>query len=123
MPLNALPSSAIRAALLTCVVVAGLGNAVGHAADAPAAGLKLAQDKSCMRCHAVERHYVGPSFAQVADRYRGDSGAAERLTQRIRQGSVGAWGRVIMPRQPHVTEADAAVLADWIVSQGQQPAR
>lgn len=75
----------------------------------------LAQEKSCLRCHAVERHYVGPSFAQVSERYRNDPAATERLAGRIRQGSVGQWGRVIMPRQPQVTPADATALAGWIL--------
>lgn len=94
----------------------------GWAADAPqAAGAALAQDKGCLRCHAVSRRFVGPAFIQVAERYRDDAGAAERLAGRIRQGSVGEWGRVIMPRQPQVTAADAATLAAWVLAQ--RPAR
>ncbi|GAA6120842.1 c-type cytochrome [Acidovorax sp. FG27] len=93
-----------------------------QAADAPQpAGAALAQDKGCLRCHAVARHFVGPAFIQVAERYRDDAGAAERLAGRIRQGSVGEWGRVIMPRQPQVTAADAATLAAWVLAQ--RPAR
>lgn len=85
------------------------------AADAPPpSGLTLAHDKGCVRCHDVVRHYVGPAFQQVADRYRSDPGAAERLASRIRQGSVGEWGRVIMPRQPQVSATEATALASWI---------
>ena len=111
-----------------CVAMAAVLCSTAHAAGADAAppsqaqGWALAQDKSCLRCHAVERHFVGPSFQQIADRYRGDPGAADRLATKIRQGSVGQWGRVIMPRQPQVSAADAAVLAAWVTQQG-QPAR
>ncbi|WP_343591945.1 c-type cytochrome [Paracidovorax wautersii] len=103
-------------ALTACLLLALLCPAGAQAAadGPPRAGLALAQDKGCVRCHDVARHYVGPAFQQVADRYRGDPGAAGRLAGRIRQGSVGEWGRVIMPRQPQVSAAEATALATWI---------
>ena len=39
------------------------------------------------------------------------------VAAKIRSGGVGVWGRLIMPRQPQVTEADAALLAKWVLSQ------
>lgn len=75
------------------------------------------QALGCMRCHGMVTTYVGPGFAEIAARYRGDADAPARLRRVIRQGSVGTWGRVIMPRQPQVSEADAALLADWILNQ------
>ncbi|KQP21543.1 c-type cytochrome [Pseudorhodoferax sp. Leaf267] len=71
----------------------------------------------CMRCHGMVTKFVGPGFAQIAARYRGDPAAAARLRQTIRQGSVGTWGNVIMPRQPQVSQADAELLAAWILGQ------
>lgn len=78
---------------------------------------RIAQDLGCMKCHGMVTPYVGPGFAQIAARYRDDDSAAARLAQVIRQGSVGTWGRVIMPRQPQVSDADAGLLAAWILSQ------
>ncbi len=99
-----------------CLALALLCHADARAAieAPPPSGLALAQDRGCVRCHDVARHYVGPAFQQVADRYRSDPGAAERLAGRIRQGSVGEWGRVIMPRQPQVSATEATALATWI---------
>lgn len=54
-------------------------------------------------------------------RYRGDAGAAQRLAGKIRHGSVGTWGRVIMPRQPRLSDADAQLLARWVLSQPPPP--
>ncbi len=106
------------AALAALAAFAGLAGTGAAAAEASRpVGAALAKDKGCFRCHDGVRHFVGPAFTQVADRYRDDATAAERLAGRIRQGSVGEWGRVIMPRQPQVTAADAAVLADWVLSQ------
>ncbi|WP_432725700.1 c-type cytochrome [Variovorax sp. W6] len=83
-------------------------------AQAPA---DLARRNACMACHGLVHKQVGPGFAQIAERYRGDGEAAARLAGKIRNGSVGVWGRVIMPRQTQVSEADAQVLAQWILSQ------
>jgi cytochrome c len=59
---------------------------------------------------------VGPGYAQVAQRYRGEAQALARLAGEIRAGSVGRWGRVIMPRQPQVSEAEARQLAAWVLA-------
>lgn len=88
------------------------------AAPDPAA---LASERGCMTCHGLVRKQVGPGFAQIAQRYRGDTGAAPRLAARIRSGSVGNWDRVIMPAQARVTEPEAATLAAWVLAQPAPP--
>lgn len=77
----------------------------------------LARKNGCMSCHGMARKQVGPRFAQIAARYRGDAKAPLRLAGKIQEGSVGTWGRVIMPRQSLLTPADAQVLASWVLSQ------
>lgn len=74
-----------------------------------------------MSCHGLVRKQVGPGFAQVAERYRGDPAATARLAARIRSGSVSNWGRLVMPAQTKVTEAEAAVLAGWVLTQPAPP--
>ncbi|SFC02546.1 cytochrome c [Polaromonas sp. OV174] len=81
----------------------------------------LARKNGCLSCHGMVRKQVGPGFAQIAARYRGDPEAPLRLAGKIQAGSVGTWGRVIMPRQALVTPADAQVLADWVLSQPPLP--
>ncbi|MEO5797388.1 MAG: c-type cytochrome [Rhodoferax sp.] len=77
----------------------------------------LAQKSDCMSCHGMVHAQVGPGFAQIAARYRGDADAPARLAGKIRNGSVGAWGRVIMPRHPQLTDAETGALARWVLSQ------
>jgi cytochrome c len=79
-------------------------------------GLALTRERGCTACHAPDGKRVGPGFAQIAARYRADPEADERIPQKIRNGSVGTWGRVIMPRQGQVTEAEAKVLGAWVLS-------
>lgn len=94
----------------------------GAAAQQPSP-VDLARKNACMACHGLVNKQVGPGFAQIADRYRNDATAPARLADKIRNGSVGTWGRVIMPRQSLVSEADAQVLARWVLAQQQPPAR
>jgi cytochrome c len=78
---------------------------------------ELARERGCMTCHGMVRKAVGPGFAQIAERYRADDTAAARLQGKIRNGAVGNWGRVIMPRQPKVSEEEARALAAWVLAQ------
>ena len=79
------------------------------------AGQALVQASDCLRCHGMDRRYVGPSFRQIADRYRAQPDAANYLARKIREGSVGKWGRTVMPRHPQVTEVQAQAMALWVL--------
>lgn len=84
-------------------------------------GEALASKSGCLSCHGLVHTQVGPGFAQVAARYRDDAGAPAHLAGKIRSGGVGIWGRLVMPRQSQVSEADAALLAKWVLSQPSPP--
>lgn len=104
-----------------CVIT--LAGLAVHASGAIAqtSGDELAHKNGCMACHGLVHKQVGPGFAQIADRYRKDGEAEARLATKIRSGSVGTWGRVIMPRQTQVSEGDARLLAQWVLSQPPAP--
>jgi cytochrome c len=87
------------------------------AAAAPSDGPTLAQRLACLACHAVDQPAVGPSFRDIAARYRTQAQAAARVAGKIRAGSSGVWGAAVMPPQPHVADADAEALARWIVTE------
>jgi cytochrome c len=71
---------------------------------------------NCMACHQVERKVVGPSYKEIANKYRGQSGAADKLAKKIRAGGAGVWGPMPMPAQPHVSEIEAKKLAEYILN-------
>jgi cytochrome c len=52
--------------------------------DADAA-IKLARSQSCLRCHAVSKRKEGPSYADVAKRYKEDKDAEIIIFQEITQ--------------------------------------
>ena len=69
-----------------------------------------------MMCHAVDKKLVGPSYKDVANKYRGQSDAADKLAKKIRAGGSGVWGPIPMPPHPQVSEADAKKLATFILN-------
>jgi cytochrome c len=79
-------------------------------------GDALAKKYACSACHAMDRKLVGPSFKQVAEKYKGDAAASATLAQRIQKGSAGVWGAVPMPANPNIGDTDAAALAAWVMS-------
>ena len=98
--------------LLPIAVVAG-----DLAAPATDDGVqKLVGQYGCMSCHGLVHKQVGPGFAQIADRYRSDPTAAVTLATRLRTGTVGRWGRLVMPRQARMTEAESLVLSRWVLA-------
>jgi cytochrome c len=78
------------------------------------ASADLAKSKNCMACHAVDRKLVGPSFKDIAARYSSKDTA--QLAASIRKGGAGKWGPIPMPANPHVSDAEAAALAAWVLS-------
>ncbi|GAC1527678.1 MAG: cytochrome C-551 [Ramlibacter sp.] len=91
--------------------------AVALAAAGPAlADQALATSKNCMACHAVDKKLVGPAYKEVAAKYAGQAGAADKLAVKIQKGGSGVWGPVPMPANTQVNEAEAKQLANWVLS-------
>lgn len=60
----------------------------------------LHQKFACVACHADDRKVVGPSFRDIANRYRQDATAEARLANKVRKGGAGVWGTLAMPPNP-----------------------
>jgi cytochrome c len=78
----------------------------------------LIEQSSCGTCHRRDSALVGPSFMAVAERYADAPGALDTLVHSIRNGGVGNWGQTPMPPQTTLSEAEAAQIADYILSLG-----
>ncbi len=92
------------------------GVLVISAGTAAQASPELAQASRGRACHQVDRNVGGPAFREVARRYAGRPEAAAHLARKIREGGSGAWGAVPMAANPHVSEADAKRLAQWVLT-------
>jgi cytochrome c len=84
---------------------------------APAfANADLAQKKSCMACHALDKKLVGPAYKDVAAKYAGQKDAAAKLADKIQKGGTGVWGQIPMPANPQVSADEAKQLAAWVLT-------
>ena len=108
------PPASANPAALTAPASGASGAAVAPKTTS-LAGQALVEASDCLRCHGMDRRYVGPSFRQIAARYQDRPDAAAYLARKIREGSVGEWGRTVMPRHPQVTEVQAKAMAIWVL--------
>ncbi|CAM2177072.1 C-type cytochrome [Paraburkholderia sacchari] len=94
-----------------------LATTSAHAQNGPGtSGLALAQQQNCMSCHSVTRTLMGPSLHNVAAKYADKPDAQSYLVHKIQEGSNGVWGAVPMPANTQLTSAQAASLANWILT-------
>jgi cytochrome c len=75
----------------------------------------LAKSKNCLSCHAADKKIVGPSYKDVAAKYKGQGDAAAKLAAKIKSGGKGVWGEVPMPPN-NVTDDEAKKLAAWVLA-------
>jgi len=75
----------------------------------------LATAKGCLACHQMAVKVVGPAYQEVAAKYKGNTDAAT-LAGKIKAGGVGVWGPIPMPPQVALSDDEAAILAEWILS-------
>lgn len=77
---------------------------------------ELAKKNACFSCHTVDKKLVGPSYKDVAAKYRNDKTAEAKLVERIKKGGSGVWGQVPMPPNANVSDADVRALVKWILA-------
>ena len=100
------------------MVLTAILTAAALSASLPArASEELAKKHACFACHATDKKLVGPSYKDVAAKYRGDAGAEAKLVDKVKKGSQGTWGQVPMPPNANVPDGDARTLVKWILSQ------
>jgi cytochrome c len=75
----------------------------------------LVQTKNCLACHAVDTKLVGPSFKDVAIKYKNDKTAEDKLVKKVIAGGSGVWGQMPMPPNS-LTDAEARILVQWVLS-------
>ena len=78
---------------------------------------ELAKKHNCFACHAVDKKLVGPSYKDVAAKYRDDKQAEAMLFEKVKKGGQGVWGQVPMPPNNQVPDSDIKSLVKWILSQ------
>src|SRR2546421_12307660 len=70
-----------------------------------------------LACHTTDKKLVGPSYKEVAAKYRDDKSAEAKLFDKVKKGGQGVWGQVPMPPNAAVPDGDIKALVKWILSQ------
>ncbi len=83
--------------------------------------LVLAKKSGCLTCHGVDKKIVGPSWKDVAARYKDDPGAKARLITKVKTGGKGNWTEItggipMPPYSPRVADKNIEKLVDFILT-------
>lgn len=99
----------------TLLVALGLAFASAGALAAPEDALNKA---GCMACHTKDKKLVGPSFKDIATKYKGQDVGA-KLFDKVRKGGSGSFGPIPMsPNLPDkISDADLKEVIAWILKQ------
>ncbi len=87
-------------------------------------GQLLMSKSDCVSCHKVEGKSIGPSYTEISTKYNNmqwrQSTAVNYLTEKIIKGGGGVWGETAMAAHPDIKPKDAATMANYIMSLGQE---
>jgi cytochrome c len=98
-------------------VAVGMSVAAGaHAVLDNAAAEAMMKKDGCAACHEIDKKLIGPSFQDVAAKYRGNPNAAAMLRDKVKKGSTHVWGEAAMPPNVLASDADIKELVDWILT-------
>jgi len=91
-------------------------------APAPSPGAKvdvqaLLANNACLSCHGLTQKIVGPGYHEVAEKYKSDPQAQNRLEASIRVGGSGKWGSVPMPPFAALKPDEVKALAAFVLKQ------
>lgn len=79
-------------------------------------GKNMISTLDCFACHKEIEKSVGPSYIDVAKKYKGNQEAVGLLAGKIINGGAGVWGETMMPAHVDLKESDARMIVSWILS-------
>ena len=91
--------------LLAMTLVASIGLVAANVSHAQEA---LAKSSGCLNCHALDTKKMGPSFKDIAAKYKGNAGAEASLVAKL----TDAKGHPAIKASPD----DIKSLVKWVLS-------
>ena len=79
-------------------------------------GQLLIAESDCKSCHLTDQRSAGPAYLDIARKYKGETGALEKLASKIIKGGSGVWGDVAMAAHPQIKQEDAIQMVTYILS-------
>lgn len=102
----------MRTIVLAAAAVAAVLAAPAQADEA------LAKKHQCLACHQMDKKSVGPSYKDIAKKYKGQADAVAKLSEKVKKGGSGVWGPIPMAPNPAVPDADIKKLVEWVLKAG-----
>ena len=106
----------VMGAGLAGLALLGVGVRAAEQPGSTADAMSIARKNACMGCHAVDRKLVGPSFQQIAEKYKGDAQAPAKLALKVKNGGAGVWGAIPMPSHPAMNSTDIQTVVTWVLA-------
>jgi len=82
----------------------------------------LAKKSGCYRCHRPieDKRAVGPTFGEIANKYRTDSLSKDKLLEKVKRGGKGNWTEIshgvpMPPFSGRLSDQEIQQLVDWIL--------
>jgi cytochrome c len=100
--------------ILAIALIAADASRAENAVDATE---ELMEKSGCISCHRIDEKLIGPSFKQIAAKYRLNEQTISYLLTSVRNGSEGVWGDVPMPpnSEQKVSDADLRRIVEWVL--------
>ena len=84
-------------------------------------GLVSARKFSCFTCHNAKSRLIGPSFEDIANKYKKDGRMPGYLVEKVAQGTTGTWGEQIMPPHKDISRGEITAVVQWILTSADDP--
>jgi len=79
-------------------------------------GMNLIAKSDCKACHAPNTKLVGPSYQQIAAKYKSTPANINKLAGKIINGGAGNWGQIAMAAHPNISTKDASEMVKYILA-------
>jgi cytochrome c len=76
----------------------------------------IVQNNCAPTCHTADRRIIGPSFIDIANKYKSTSKIIDRLAANSVNGSIGVWGDIPMPPAINLSMVDSRLIITYILS-------
>jgi cytochrome c len=79
-------------------------------------GQKLIEKADCIGCHNKDKKVIGPSYLDIANKYKSNPKNISLLADKIIKGGTDVWGKI--PMTPHLTikKEEAKKMVTYILS-------
>lgn len=79
-------------------------------------GSALIEKSDCRACHATKQKSVGPSFYEIATKYKDRPEIVDTLSNKVIAGGSGVWGQSPMSAHPQLSKTDVKKMVKYILS-------